>query len=307
VPAVPGALSCVSGLEARFTLANREGEGQRRAALAKWISHPKNPLTWRSIANRVWHYHFGRGLVATPSDFGSMGALPTHPELLDWLTATLLEDGGSLRKLHRRIVTSATYRQSSRHHPEYARRDADNTLLWRMNRTRLDAESLRDAVLQISGQLDLTMGGPSVKLFKQSPGIHRTPKVDYLAFDPDRPGAHRRSIYCFVFRTLPDPFLDTLDCPDASQFTATRASSMTALQALALLHDPFMVRMSQHFAKRVADAGTLEDQVRQVYRLALGRDPTAREVEIVGAYASRHGMANACRMLLNCNEFLFVP
>src|SRR4029077_18910110 len=109
-------------------------------------------------------------------------------------------------------------------------------------------------------------GGPSVKYFKQGPGIHRTPKVDYLAFDPDGPGAHRRSVYRFIFRTVPDPFMDALDCPDASQFTATRADSVTALQALALLNDPFMVRMSQHFAKRVESAGDMRERVRLIYR-----------------------------------------
>jgi mono/diheme cytochrome c family protein len=306
-PAVPGALSCVPGLESPFRLANPADEGQRRAALAKWVSDPRNPLTWRSIVNRVWHYHFGRGLVATPSDFGRMGARPSHPELLDWLTATFLENGGSLKKLHRLIVTSATYRQSSRHHPGHAKLDADNALLWRMNRTRLDAESVRDAVLCVSGRLDAKMGGPSVKHFLQSPGIHRTPKVDYVSFDPDAPGGHRRSVYRFVFRTLPDPFMDALDCPDASQFTARRASSVTVLQALALLNDRFMVRMSQHFAKRVEPAGPLGEQVREAYRLALGREPAERERARLADYASRHGMANACRLLLNCNEFLFVP
>jgi hypothetical protein len=305
--AAPGALACVPGLEDRFRLANPADEGQRRAALARWISDARNPLTWRSIANRIWHYHFGRGLAATPSDFGRMGSPPTHPELLDWLAATLLEEGGSLKSLHRHIVTSATYRQSSRHDAAAARADGDSLLLWRMNRTRLDAESVRDAVLQISGQLDPTMGGPSVKHFVQSPGIHRTPKVDYTAFDPDRPGAQRRSIYRFLFRALPDPFLDALDCPDASQFTAARPSSVTVFQALALLNDPFMVRMSAHFADRVAAAGPLEDQVRQAYRLALGRLPTSREIAALTLYASRHGMANACRLLFNCNEFLFVP
>jgi hypothetical protein len=302
--AVPGALSCVPGLKYRLT--NPADEGQRRAAFARWVADPKNPLTWRSITNRVWHYHFGRGLVATPSDFGVMGSAPSHPALLDWLTATLIEEGGSLKKLHRRIVTSATYRQASRHRPACAKVDADNALLWRMNRTRLDAESVRDAVLRVSGQLDLTMGGPSVKWFKQSPGIHRTPKVDYLAFDPDGLGSHRRSVYRFLFRTVPDPFMDALDCPDASQFTARRAESVTALQALALLNDPFMVRMSEHFARRV-EAGSIEEQVRRAYRLALNREATEREASALAGYASRHGMANACRVLFNCNEFLFVP
>jgi hypothetical protein len=305
--AVPGALACVSTLESTFKLARPEDEGQRRAALAAWIASPKNPLTWRSIANRLWQYHFGRGLAATPSDFGRMGARPSHPELLDWLAGTLIEDNGSLKKLHRRILTSATYQQASTHNAGYAKVDADNSYLWRMNRTRLDAETLRDAVLQVSGKLDLAMGGPSVKHFVQSPGIHRTPKVDYVAFDPDAPGAHRRSVYRFVFRTVPDPFLDALDCPDASQFTDVRPNSFTPLQALALLNDPFMVRMSEHFGKRIAGAGSPEAQIAFAYRLALGRNATEREKIMLAGYAARHGMANACRLLLNCNEFLFVP
>ena len=302
----PGALAMLHGLDRHFQDVPLKGdESVRRAALARWVADEKNPLTWRSIVNRVWHYHFGRGLVATPSDFGKMGSVPSHPELLDWLAATFLEEGGSLKKLHRRIVTSATYMQATRHHPGFAKIDADNTLLWRMNRTRLDAESLRDAVLTVSGKLDLTMGGPSVKLFVQSPGIHRTPKVDYLGFDPDSPGAHRRSIYRFIFRTIPDPLMDALDCPDASQFTPARAESLSALQALALLNDPFMVRMSQHFAKRLAP-GAPEEQVRHAVRLAFGRDPSPREIDIMTRHANRHGMVNVCRLLFNCNEFMFV-
>ncbi|MCI0681020.1 MAG: DUF1553 domain-containing protein [Gemmataceae bacterium] len=306
-PAAPGALGAVSGMDGALRIADPSKEGQRRAALARWVSDPKNALTWRSIVNRVWHYHFGRGLVATPNDFGRLGATPSHPELLDWLTATFQEDGGSLKNLHRRIVTSAAYMQDSRHRDAAARIDADNVLLWRMNVQRLDAESVRDAVLQIAGKLDLTMGGPSVKHFQQSPGIHRTPKVDYQAFDPDAPGGQRRSVYRFIFRTVPDPFMDALDCPDASQFTATRTVSVTALQALALLNDPFMVRMSEHFAKRLAGAGDVKQQVRQAYRLALNREPAEREATLLEKYATRHGMANACRVLLNSNEFAFIP
>jgi cytochrome c553 len=306
--AAPGALSCVSGQQARFALADPKDEGARRAALARWITGPNNVLTWRSVANRVWHYHFGRGIVATPNDLGVMGARPTHPELLDWLAVELRDGGGSLKALHRLIVTSATYRQSSRHHPEYARADSGNLLLWRMNRTRLDAESVRDAVLAASGKLDRTMGGPSVKHFLQSPGIHVTPNVDYLGFDVDGPGAYRRSVYRFLFRTLPDPFMDALDCPDASQFAPVRSTSVTALQALAMLNDRFMVRQSEHFAARVARAGPdLGQQVGAAFLLALGRPPSDKETAALTAHARKHGMANVCRLLLNTNEFMFVP
>jgi hypothetical protein len=306
-PAVPGALSCVKGLPARFALSSPD-EGARRAALARWLSDPRNVLTWRSIVNRVWHHHFGRGLVATPGDLGKMGAAPSHPELIDWLAVEFREHGGSLKWLHRLIVTSAAYRRSTRHDPACARVDGDNLLLWRMNRTRLDAESLRDGVLAVTGKLDRTMGGPSVKHFKQSKGIHVTPNVDYGAFDVDSPGSYRRSIYRFVFRTLPDPFLEALDCPDASQFTPVRSSSITPLQALALLNDRFMVRQAEHLAARVRReaGGDRAAQVRRAWLLALGRRPVEREQRLLERYAARHGLAGACRLILNLNEFVFV-
>ena len=145
--AVPGAVAAVPGLSGRFQLSDPSDEGQRRAALADWLTRPDNPLTWRVIANRAWHYHFGKGIVDTPNDFGKMGGAPSHPELLDWLAVEFRDGGGSLKKLHRLLVTSSTYRQAVRHDPAAAAKDATNRLLWRMNRTRLDAESLRDSVL----------------------------------------------------------------------------------------------------------------------------------------------------------------
>jgi hypothetical protein len=167
---------------------------------------------------------------------------------------------------------------------------------------------VHDAVLRVTGKLDAKMGGPSIKQFAQSPGIHRTPKVDYQAFDVDSPGSYRRSVYRFLFRTLPDPFMDTLDCPDASQFTPVRSSSVTALQALAMLNDRFMVRQSEHFAARVSKINPdLGKQIEAVYLLALGRPPRAEETTRLAAYAKKHGMANVCRLILNSNEFMFVP
>jgi hypothetical protein len=305
--AQPGTLSLVAGVEPRFRLASPNDEGGRRAALAAWLTDPRNGLTWRSIANRVWQSHFGRGLVDTPNDFGRMGSLPTHPELLDWLAATLRDNGGSLKQLHRLIVTSAAYRQASRHNPAFAEVDADNRYLWRMNRQRLDAESIHDAVLLFSGMLDPKMGGPSVKQFIQTPGVHVTPNVDYLNFNVDDPAHRRRSVYRFIFRTLPDPFMEALDCPDSSQLTPVRSSSVTPVQALSMLNDKLIVRQCEHVAERVArEAPDPEGQVAVLYRLVLGRPPTAREAQAVGAYARRHGLANACRVLLNSNEFVFV-
>jgi hypothetical protein len=236
-----------------------------------------------------------------------MGSLPTHPELLDWLAHWFLDNGESLKKLHRLIVTSNTYRQSSAPDAARERLDADNRYLWRMNRTRLDAESTRDAVLAVAGTLDRTAGGPSVKQFVESKGVHETPNVDYLQFDLDGPGAYRRSVYRFVFRTVPDPFMQTLDCPDASQLSPKRESSVTALQALAMLNNRTIVRQSEHLAQRLErESSQLKEQIERLYALALSRPPREDEVELVTVYVRRHGLANACRVLLNSNEFMFV-
>jgi len=306
-PAVPGTLACVAGLETRFPVSPGDDESVRRARLARWIVDPKNPLTWRSIVNRAWHDHFGRGLVATPNDFGRMGATPSHPELLDWLASTFVESGGSLKRLHRLIVTSAVYRQSVQDQPAFAARDADNQWLWRQNRRRLDAESIYDAILAVAGRLDPTMGGPSVQQFSLRPGVHVTPVVDYSQYDWNSPGSSRRSVYRFLFRTLPDPFFDSLDAADASQLTAVRNESTTPLQALELLNNPFVLHQSEAFARRLERVGAcLDEQVKVAFELAYGREATTDEVEFVRGYVGRHGLANLCRLIVNSNEFLFV-
>ncbi|MDB5389538.1 MAG: Protein of unknown function (DUF1553)/Protein of unknown function (DUF1549)/Planctomycete [Planctomycetaceae bacterium] len=315
----PGAMACVPDLSPEFAVTDLAPEGSRRVALANWLTDSKNGLAWRSIVNRVWQRRFGRGLVDTPNDFGRMGSLPSHPELLDWLAVTF-RDGesgnavgntsvlaGSIKQLDRLLVTSATYRQVSRHNPEFAERDVDNRFLWRMPRTRLDAESVKDAVLQISGKLDPTFGGPSVKQFIQTPAIHVTPGVDYLSFDVDRRENYRRSVYRFLFRTLPDPFMETLDCADSSQLTPVRNMSVTALQALATLNNKLMVRQSEHLAERLTrTTPQLPDQITVLYDLVLNRAPADAEKKLLLQYAQTHGLANACRMLLNSNEFLFL-
>jgi hypothetical protein len=305
---LPATLSLLPELKAQFDLADPNDEASRRAALAKWITDPKNVLTWRSIVNRIWHYHFGRGIVDSPNDFGEMGSLPTHPELLDWLAGSFLESGGSIKQLHKMISMSAVYQQSSAHNETFAKIDSGNSYLWRMNRARLDAEELRDAILQITGKLDLTMGGPPVMQFTmQDPTPPTTPVLDYTKFDVDSPASFRRSIYRYIFRTVPDPFMDTLDCADASQLTPTRNVSVTALQALAMLNNQFILRQSEHLAARVAkENSTLEKQIAAVYQLVLDRKPTRGELKDFKRYATEHGMANACRVIFNSNEFIFV-
>ncbi len=305
--AIPQALACLESLPATFSLDDPGREGTRRRALADWLVDRRNPLTWRSIANRVWLHHFGRGLVDTPNDFGQMGASPTHPELLDWLAARLQQQGGSLKSLHKEILLSATYRQSSESRAETAARDADNRWLWRAHRRRLDAESFRDALLVASGTLDARMEGPSERQFLQTPGIHVTPNVDYANFDVDHPANYRRSVYRFLFRTIPDPFMEALDCPDASQLTPQRNVSLTSLQALATLNDKFVVRQSERLAARLeAEHTATHDRIVAAYRRLFGRVPADDELAAVTEYADRHGLANACRFLFNTNEFLFL-
>jgi hypothetical protein len=306
-PAEPGSLRCVAGLEPRFTIAPGAMESARRACLAYWIMDPRNPLTWRSIVNRAWQHHFGRGLVATPNDFGHMGAKPSHPGLLDWLAGTFLESGGSFKQLHRLIVTSAAYRQSVCDRPAFAARDAENQWLWRQNRRRLDAESIHDAILQAAGRLDTTMGGPSVQQFALSPGVHVTPVVDYTRYDWNSPGACRRSVYRFLFRTLPDPFFDALDAADASSLTPLRTESTTPLHALELLNNPFALRQYAAFGERLRAASPrLLDQISLAFELAYSRSPSQEEAALLSAYASRHGLANLCRLIINSNEFVYV-
>jgi hypothetical protein len=265
-------------------------------------------LTWRSIVNRVWQYHFGRGIVGTASDFGRMGETPSHPELLDWLAVWFQENGGSFKELHRLILNSAAYQQSSTFNDGFAARDASNRFLWRMNPIRLDAEAVRDAMLAMSGKLDPSMGGPSAQQFIMSPGIHVTPVVDYTHFDVDSAASYRRSIYRFIFRTLPDPLMESLDCPDSSQLTPARNNSVTVLQALSMWNNRFTVRQSEHFAARLLrdQPRDITAQVELACRLAFGRSPdNAEKAELVD-FARSHGLPNLCRVLLNSNEFIFV-
>ena len=304
----PGALSAISVLPARFALENSNNEAARRAALADWLASRDNPLTWRSIVNRVWYYHFGRGICDTPGDFGKMGGTPSHPELLDWLAVWFRDDAkGSLKQLHRLIVTSETYLQSSAFRSAPNRIDGDNRLLWRQNRQRLDADSYRDFAHAVSGTLDLTMGGPAVKNFSMKPGPQLTPALNYNDYDWNAPGAGRRSIYRNVWRGIADPFMVSLDFPDLGLLAPTRSFSVSALQALALYNDAFVLNCSEQLAKRIAkDQTSIEAQVNGAVRCVLLRQPAPSETPTLVGYVKQHGLAALCRVLLNSNEFLFV-
>ncbi len=302
----PGALSVFPDLPARFRLPPNHTEGDRRAALARYLTDPKNALTWRSIVNRVWRYHFGRGLVDSPNDFGRMGQLPTHPELLDWLAADFRDGGQSLKSLHRLLVTSATYRQSSAVSGEQARTDAENAYYWRMNRRKLEAEAVRDATLAVAGRLDLKMGGPGFQDFVIEKPEH-SPHYEYDKHDADDPRSHRRAVYRFIVRSQQEPFMAALDCADPALRVDRRNESVSALQALALLNDDFMVTMAKHFAERLErSGGDLPAQVGRAVYQALGRPATPAENEALTRYARKYGLANLCRVLFNLNEFVFV-
>ena len=308
----PGALSLLEAvepvaLESRFGLPADHAEGDRRVALARWLADPKNPLTWRSIVNRVWHYHFGQGIVATPSDFGRMGSPPSHPGLLDWLATEFRDGGGSLKPLHRLIVSSATYRQSSADIEAYAAIDSDNAFVWRQNRRKLEAEAVRDAVLAVAGTLDLTMGGPGWQDFKIEHPQH-SPHYRYDLADPEDTSTWRRGVYRFIVRSQTQPFMTVLDCADPSMRVEKRNQSISALQALAFLNNGFMTTQARHFAARVErEAGSdSAAQVDTAMRLALGRPATADERAALVPLTEAHGLANTCRAILNLNEFSFV-
>ncbi|QDT97123.1 PSD1 and planctomycete cytochrome C domain-containing protein [Gimesia aquarii] len=303
----PGALTALSPLPSRFELTKSHHESARRAALADWLADPRNPLTWRSIANRVWHYHFGKGLCDTPNDFGRMGGTPSHPELLDWLACELRDQNGSLKHLHRLICNSKTYRQSSAYRSELEKSDPDNRLLARMSRQRLDAGSFRDSVLLVSGQLDLKSGGPGDSHFTTTPGPQVTPVLHYEKFDLDSPAANRRSIYRVVWRGIPDPLMDALDFPDLGLLAPTRGFSASPLQSLVLYNNRFVLHQSQKLAERARKSQTkLPGQIKQIVLWVWLREPADDELKKMTTLVGKHGLEAVCRLVLNSNEFLFV-
>ncbi len=277
---------------------NAAPEGERRRALAEWITHPDNPLTRRVIVNRLWHHHFGQGLVNTPSDFGLGGGAPSHPELLDWLAAEFAKSGWSLKHMHKLIVMSAAYRQQSATPDAKPSNDSSNRLLWHQNPRRLDAESLRDAVLSVSGKLNPEKGGPGYRDFRYTEAY--APIYDYITVDT--PELWRRSVYRFVVRTTPPQFLTTLDCPDPANLTPARNVTTTALQSLALLNNEFMLQQAGYFAERIAG----EHAIERVFALAFARQPTLDERRAAEALVRKEGLAQLCRMIFNSNEFIYV-
>ncbi|MCW5554150.1 MAG: PSD1 domain-containing protein [Verrucomicrobiae bacterium] len=288
---------------------------RRRLALARWISDPANPLTARVMANRLWQYHFGEGLVSTPSDFGENGARPTHPELLDWLASEFMQPTAdwsarpephpwSLKHLHRLIVNSATYRQASGARGDALAVDAGARLLWRFPPRRLEAEAIRDQVLAISGKLDLQMGGPGFSFFEPNDNYVRVyaPKQEF------GPETFRRMIYGTVVRQRPDGVFGVFDCPDGGQIAPKRTRSTTPLQALNLLNSGFVMQQADFLAERLQrEAGpNAEAQVRRAFALAFQRQPDHAELGAAAQFVQTHGLQVFCRALFNANEFVYL-
>jgi hypothetical protein len=291
----------------------------RRLTLAEWIVANDNPLTARVLVNRIWQNHFGRGLVATPNDFGLAGAQPTHPELLDWLASELMGQGWSLKKLHRLIVTSAVYRQVSSSSERLTKRataiDSENNLLWRQNLRRLTAEELRDSLLAVSGNLLERSGGPPV--WPDLPAEILQANPAFLDDGPDktkgwRPSASNeqgvRSIYLVQKRTVRVPFLETFDLPENSVSCARRTESVVPTQALALLNGSAATQGARILAARVGNSGESSPGklVDLVFDFVLQRKPTADERRACVTLFEQRSLVELCRALLNLNEFIYI-
>jgi len=299
----PGAPSAITGLPGAFPKSLAEQD--RRVHLANWLTDAANPLFYRVIVNRLWHYHFGRGIFGTPSDFGFNGGSPSHPELLDWLAAELQRKGNRLKPLHRMIVTSTAYRQSSGWDAASWNQDAGNQLLWRKSPTRLDAEVVRDTLLEVSGKLNRERGGPGyedVKIIDQNNGT-----TYYESFDSDDPRTDRRTIYRLAPRGGRSALLDSPDCPDPSAATPRRSVTTTPLQALSLLNNDFVLRISDATAARASEEmPEIKLQIQWMFRNTLGRDASGEELVAAEVLARDHGLAAVARALFNCNEFVIV-
>ena len=284
-----------------YTLPADAPDGERRLAMAKWIASDTNPLTPRVIANRLWHYHFGTGLVATPSDFGFNGERPSHPELLDYLAQQLINNQWHLKPLHREIMLSEAYRQSSTSNTEAVTIDSGARLLWRFPPQRLQAEAIRDAMLSVAGVLDRKMGGPSFQLYRYT--------VDNVAtyFPLEQFGAetYRRTLYAQSARSIRTELLSVYDCPDSSLPEPRRVVTTSPLQALSLLNSSFTADMAAAFAKRLTGEGG-EDPISRGFVLAFGRKPDNAEHEAAQRLVTQHGLPALARALFNANEFVYV-
>ncbi len=306
-PTVEPAFPAVFGAPPPCITPSSESSG-RRKTLAAWLVDPNHPLTTRVIVNRLWQGHFGNGVVGTSSDFGVMGEEPTHPELLDWLATELVAKSWRLKAIHKRIVMSSTYRQSSNSSQSLSA-DPDNLLLGRQNRRRLDGETLRDALLAVSGDLNLELGGPGV--FPPLPAELKelAGKGEVWPVSKDAKDRNRRSLYVFVRRNLRYPFFEAFDRPDTNASCPKRPTTTIAPQALSLLNSELSNSAADAFAKRIENSGKVdvEAKIELAYRLALSRKPKGQEIELAKAFLDSGGrLPEFCLALMNVNEFVYI-
>ena len=281
---------------------------QRRKALAEWITSPENPLLARVMVNRIWQGHFDRGLVATPNDFGRQGDPPSHPELLDWLATEFAAQGYRLKAMHKLILLSDAYRRSSQWIEANAARDADNVYLWRMNRRRLQAEEIRDAVLAASGSLVHKLGGPPVVPPLSREELEGIRDPAYWPVTLDESEQNRRGVYLYVKRSFRMPMFESFDAPDPTQSCARREASVVAPQALAMMNSEFAQQQAKAMAARLRNAAG-EDRsqwIRLGFRAALSREPAPAEAAKAGEFLATQRLEQFCLLLFNLNEFLYV-
>jgi hypothetical protein len=288
----PGFLSILDPSDAKITPPGGMNSTGRRSVLAAWLTDPKNPLPARVMVNRIWHYHFGKGIVATPGDFGLMGSRPTHPELLDYLATSFVENGWSIKKMHRLILLSNTYQQSSSDQAIALKTDPDNKLRWRWDRHRMEAEAVRDSMLVTSGLLNTQMGGPGV--FPPLPAgvateLSATAAAGGWRSEKDAAQNNRRSVYIFVRRNLRYPMLQEFDSANTFESCDFRKNTVTPSQSLDLLNSDLILQWSQAFAGRILnDSGlTPEAQVQRAFKLAYGRSASPEELKLATDFLAR--------------------
>ncbi len=308
-PMSPGFLTVATYGDPPTALPRPDGRTSgRRLALAEWIASRDNPLTARVMANRIWHHHFGRGIVRTLDNLGRMGDAPTHPELLDYLAVEFMDRGWSVKEMHRLLMTSEAYRMASAHEDADSRAaDPENRLLWQYRPQRLEAEALRDAIMTVSGAIDLTVGGQPV--FPHVPQeLLLAARNGYWDNQADGPDVWRRSVYVFRRRSLSFPFFETFDLPDQNQTAAARNVSTVATQALTLMNNEFVLNQARLFAERLERAapGDVDRQVDLAYRIALTRPPAAEEARIARDLVSSQSLVDLTHVMLNLNEFLYL-
>lgn len=302
---VPASMSTLATATTGYALAADAPERGRRKALAEWLVAADNPLTPRVLANRLWQFHFGTGIVATPNDFGYMGERPMHPELLDWLAKRLVREGWRLKAMHRLIVTSQAYRQSSAYREDGGKVDGDSRLLWRFPSRRLSAEEIRDTILLVSGKLDERMGGAGFRLYQYT----RDNVATYTPLENFGPETYRRSVYHQNARASRVDLLSDFDAPDCAFSTSRRVPTTTPSQALALMNHSFTMAMAEALSKRLSsasDAANYDAQIKLGFKLAFGREPTSAEQSVAAALVGKYGMRAFCRALLNSSELIYV-